>query len=38
MPEVSWTYVEVWKIGVIIAPVLGSGSMAAWITFVPNFI
>ena len=28
-PSSSWTYVDVWKIGVMIAPVDGSGSWPA---------
>src|SRR5262245_24954393 len=29
-PSASWTYVDVWKIGVMIAPVEGSGDWPAW--------
>jgi len=30
LPNASWTYVEVWKIGTVTAPVAGSGSCPAW--------
>ena len=35
-PSAACTYVEVWKIGVMMAPVPGSGSWPAWMQMVEN--
>ena len=36
LPSASWTYVEVWKIGIVTAPASGSGSCPACTARVPS--